>query len=122
MFGKIKIKVFVVSLVAILMSFIGQSTLAYYQTVGTATNIVTSGGIRFIIHEMTDHGTEFPQEGVFIVPGDVVSKEVTIESDCNHPFYLRVKIIYGVDSKDLSAEDCFKLHINENDWEYHDGW
>lgn len=122
MFGKIKIKVFVVSLVAILMTFIGQSTLAYYQTVGTATNIVTSGGIRFIIHEMTDQGTEFPKEGVFIVPGDVVSKEVTIESDCNHPFYLRVKIIYGVDSKELSSEDCFKLNINEKDWEYHDGW
>ena len=122
MLGKIKIKIFVVALVAALMTFISTSTLAYYSTVGKATNVVTSGNIQFIIHEMTDQGKEFPKEGVYIVPGDIVSKEVSIESDCEHPFYLRVKIIYGVDSKELSTEDCFKLNINEQYWELHDGW
>jgi hypothetical protein len=90
--------------------------------VGTATNVVTSGNIRFLIHEKTDQGTEFPEEGVCIVPGDVVSKKVTIESDCGHPFYLRVKMVYGIDSTELTAEDCFKLNINEEYWELHDGW
>ena len=33
-----------------------------------------------------------------------------------------MKIVYGVDSKELSAEDCFKLNINEKYWELHDGW
>ena len=122
MLGKIKIKIFVIALLAACMTFTSQSALAYYQTVGKATNIVTSGGIQFMIHEMTDQGTEFTREGVYIVPGDIVSKEVIIESDCNHPFYLRVKMIYGVDSKELSADDCFKLNINEENWEYHDGW
>jgi hypothetical protein len=122
MFGKIKLRIFIVALVAAMMTFISQSTLAYYQVVGKATNIITSGGIQFIIHEMTDQGTEFPKEGVYIVPGDIVSKEVTIESDCNHPFYLRVKLVYDIDSKELSAEDCFKLNINDEYWEYHDGW
>ena len=122
MLGKIKIKIFVVALVAALMTFISTSTLAYYSTVGKATNVVTSGNIQFIIHETTDQGKEFPKEGVYIVPGDVVSKKVTIESDCNHPFYLRVKMVYGVDSQELTAEDCFKLNINEEYWELHDGW
>ncbi|MBQ4037737.1 MAG: hypothetical protein IJC84_06390 [Clostridia bacterium] len=120
--GKIKIRIIVISLIAMMLSLISTTTLAYYQTVGKATNVVTSGNIRFIIHEMTDQGTAFPQEGVYVLPGDVVSKEVTIESDCDHPFYLRVKPVYGVDSQALSAEDCFKLNINEEHWILHDGW
>ena len=120
--GKIKIKIFVVALVAALMAFVSTSTLAYYSIVGKATNVVTSGNIQFIIHEMTDQGKEFPKEGVYIVPGDIVSKKVSIESDCEHPFYLRVKMVYGVNSQDLTAEDCFKLNINEEYWEFYDGW
>ena len=121
--GKIKLKIFVVALVAMLMAFISTSTLAYYSTVGKATNVVTSGNIRLLIHEMTDQGKEFPKEGVYITPGDIVSKRVTVENDCTHPFYLRVKMVYGVDSQYLSAEDCFKLNINYADWELHeDGW
>ena len=57
-----------------------------------------------------------------IIPGDIVSKQVSIESDCDHPFYLRVKIVYGVNSQELSAEDCFKLNINSEYWQLHDGW
>lgn len=120
--GKIKLKLLVAALVAVLLTFFGQATLAYYSTVGTATNVVTSGNIRFIIHETTDQGKEFPREGVFVTPGAVVSKRVTIESDCEHPFYLRVKMVYGVDAEELSAEECFKLNINEDDWTLHDGW
>ena len=120
--AKIKLRIFVVALVATIMAFFSQSTLAFYSTVGTATNVVTSGNIQFIIHEMTDQGKEFPKEGVYIVPGDIVSKKVSIESDCEHPFYLRVKMVYGVNSQTLSAEDCFKLNINDEHWELHDGW
>ena len=102
--GKIKIKIFVVALVAAMMAFISTSTLAYYSTVGKATNVVTSGNIQFIIH------------------GDIVSKKVSIESDCEHPFFLRVKMVYGIDSQELTAEDCFKLNIDEEHWVLHDGW
>lgn len=120
--GKTKLKIFVVALVAAMMAFISTSTLAFYSTVGKATNVVTSGSIQFIIHEMTDQGKEFPKEGVYIVPGDIVSKKVSIESDCQHPFYLRVKMVSGIDSQELSSEDCFKLNINEENWVLHDGW
>lgn len=122
MLGKIKIKIFAVALVAAMMAFISTSTLAYYATVGKATNIVTSGNIQFFIHETTDQGKEFPKKGVYIVPGDIVSKKVSIESNCDHPFYLRVKMVYGVDSQELTAENCFKLNINEAYWQLRDGW
>ena len=112
MLNRMKAKCSVVALVAILFSFLNQGTLAYFSLVGKAASVVTSGNIQFAIHEMTDQGTEFPEEGVYILPGAVVSKEVSIENICAHPFYLRVKIVYGVDSKELSAEDCFKLQID----------
>ena len=120
--SKIKLKIFVVALVAAIMTFISTSTLAYYSTLRKATNVVTSGNIKFKIHETTDQGKEFPKEGVYIVPGDIVSKKVSIENICDHPFYLRVKMVYGVDSQELTSEDCFKLNINEEYWELHDGW
>lgn len=122
MLGKIKIKVFVVAFVAVILTFLSQDTIAYYQTVGKATSVITSGNIQFIIHETTEQGTEFPKDGVYIVPGDVVSKKVSIESDCEHPFYLRVKMVYGVDSQELSVDECFKLNVNNEYWEFYDGW
>lgn len=117
-----KLKIFLIALVAMVVALVGQSSLAYYQTIGKSTNVITSGNIRFVIHETTEDGNEFPEEGVYIMPGDIVSKKVTFENICTHPFYLRVKPVYGVDSVDLSAEDCFKLNINEENWTYYDGW
>lgn len=119
---KIKGKLIVVTLVAILFTLLSQGTLAYYSTVGKATNVVTSGDIRLLIHETTDQGTPFPEEGVYIVPGDVVSKQVNIENDCDQPFYLRVKILYGLNARELPVEECFKLDINSEKWVYHEGW
>lgn len=111
--GKIKIKLAAITLIAIVLTFFSQGTLAYYSTVGKATNVMTSGNIQLIIHEKTNQGTEFPR-GVYIVPGDIVSKEVSVESDCENPFYLRVKIVYGVDSTELTvvahAVQSEKLH------------
>lgn len=120
--GKINIRILVFALAAMVLSLISQTSLAYYSTTGKATNVVTSGNIQFIIHETTDQGKEFPTEGVYVIPGDVVSKKVTVESDCDHPFYLRIKLVYGIKSTELSADDCFKLNINEEHWELHDGW
>lgn len=119
---RIKLKMAVVSLVAILLTFFTQTSLAYYTTIGRATNVVTMGDIRFIIHETTDQGTPFPEEGVYIVPGDIVSKQVTIESDCEQPFYLRVKLVYGVDEQVLPDEECFRVNINSEHWQLVDGW
>ena len=120
--GRTKMKLLTFALIAMVITFFSQGTLAYYQAVGKATNVVTSGNLRLVIHEKTAAGTPFPEGGVYIIPGDIVSKEVSVENDCEHPFYLRVKILYGVDSKELSAEDCFRLNINTAHWEYYEGW
>ncbi len=113
---KIKLRLLVIALLACIMTTLSQGTLAYYSTVGTATNVVTSGDIKLVIHETSGDGTPFPDEGVYIIPGQIVSKRVTIENDCTHPFYLRVKLVNGINSTELSAEECFGIDLNSRDW------
>ncbi len=120
---RIRIKLIVISLIAVVLTFITEPTLAYFSTVGRATNVITSGEIRMIIHETTDGGEEFPEDGIYIMPGQIIGKRVTVESLSDEPFYLRVKIVYGIDSIVLPSEECFKLlDVNESYWTYHDGW
>ena len=122
MLRKIKLRLAAISLAAVILTLLTQGTLAYYTTVGKATNVVTSGNITLQINEMTDQGTPFPEEGVYITPGDVVSKIVTVENICEHPFYLRVKLVHGINSQELPSEDCLKLNIDDKNWTYKDGW
>lgn len=119
---KLKLRFLAISLGVLMLTLFTQESIAYYSTIGKATNVVTSGNVKLKIHETTDQGIAFPEEGVYIMPGDIVSKEVSVENICKHPFYLRVKVISGVNSEELSAEDCFKLNIDESNWTYKDGW
>ena len=113
---KIKFRLFAIAMVAIIFSMLTQGTLAFYTTVGQANNVVTSGNIQFIIHEKQSDGSDFPEEGIPVMPGQVVGKIVTIESACEHPFYLRVNLVSGVSGKDLSAKDCLGIDIDTKNW------
>lgn len=119
---KAKSNLLLIALAAILVTVLTQPTLAYYTTIGKATNVVTSGGIQLQIHEKTADGSDFPAEGVYIIPGDIVSKQVTVENVCEHPFYLRVKLVSGSTNEALSAEDCLKMDIDTENWTYVDGF
>lgn len=119
---KSKSRLLLIALAAILVTVLTQPTLAHYTAVGKTTNVVTSGGIELKIHEKTADGSDFPAEGVYIIPGDIVSKQVSVENVCGHPFYLRVKLVSGSTKETLSAEDCLKMDINTNDWTYLDGF
>lgn len=113
---KAKSKLLLIALAAILVTVLTQSTLAYYTTVGTAANVVTSGDLQLMIREQTADGSEFPADGVYVIPGDIVSKQVSVENVCGHPFYLRVKLVSGADSTELSPEDCLRLDIDSENW------
>jgi predicted ribosomally synthesized peptide with SipW-like signal peptide len=119
---KAKSRLLLVALVAILLTVLTQPTLAYYTAYGKATNVVTSGDIQLKIHEKTADGNDFPAEGVYVIPGDIVSKCVSIENVCGHPFYLRVKVVSNSTNQALSADDCLKLDINTADWTFVDGY
>ena len=119
---KAKSKLLLVALAAILATVLTQPTLAFYTTIGKATNVVTSGNIELKIHEKTADGSNFPTEGVYIIPGDIVSKQVSVENICEHPFYLRVKLVSSSNDQALSAEDCMKLDIDTTNWTWKDGY
>ncbi len=120
--NKIKARLLLVAAIVIIGTLLSQGSLAYYTNIGKAVNVVTSGSIKMQIIEKGQGNTEYPVDGVYVMPGDVVTKKVSVKSLSDHPFYLRVKVVYGVNSTELSAEDCFKLNINEQDWIYSDGW
>lgn len=111
-----KRKLLCIAIAAMLATLFSQPALAYYTAIGRTTNVVTSGEIQLMIHEETADGSPFPEEGVYIIPGDVVGKRATVENICGHPFYLRVRLVNGIDSEELSAEDVFKIDLNTTDW------
>ena len=117
-----KCRLLLVALAAILVTALTQPSLAYYTTVGKATNVVTSGDIQLQINEKTADGSDFPKEGVYVIPGDIVSKQVSVGNICSHPFYLRVKLVSGSDSSDLLPEDCLKLDIDTQNWTFDGGY
>ena len=119
---KARSRLLLIALAAILATALTQPTLAYYTTIGRATNVVTSGGIQLQIHERTADGSDFPAEGVYIIPGDIVSKQVTVENVCEHPFYLRLKLVSGSSNEALSAEECLKMDIDTVNWTYLNGY
>lgn len=119
-----KRKFIVIALVALLLTLLAQNTLAYYTSIGKATNVVTSGDIKLRIHETTTGGKPFPvEEGVEVIPGDVVDKRVFVENVCDHPFWLRVKLVYGTNSKTLDPQQVLQItDLNEKQWILHEGY
>lgn len=115
-----KSRLLIIAVAAILASLFSQNTLAFYTAVGTATNVVTSGSVQLQINEQTADGSPFPAEGVYVIPGMRVGKRVTVENICQHPFYLRVRLVSSVNNEALSAEDCLKMDLNLEDWTLRD--
>lgn len=113
---KQKLTLLLIAVVAIMVTLVIQPTLAYYTVIGKATNVVTSGDIALTIYEKTDSGEDFPSDGVQVIPGDIVSKIVTVENSCTHPFYLRVKLVNSATDPNLVAEDCLKVDLNTANW------
>ena len=102
------------ALAASLVTLLTQETVAYYTVSGAATNVITSGDIKMeIIEKMGDQ--DFPEEGVYVMPGSTIAKKVTVANIGNHPFWLRVKLENGIDDDSLSA-DLFELDLNLDDW------
>ena len=119
---KAKSKLMLIALAAILVTVLTQPTLAFYTTIGKATNVVTSGAVQLQIHEKTADGSDFPAEGVYVIPGDIVSKQVSVENVCTHPFYLRVKLVSGSTNQALTPDECLKLDIDTQNWTLRDGY
>ena len=119
---KAKFRLLLIALAAIVVTVLTQPTLAFYTKLGVATNVVTSGGVQLKIIEKTADGSDFPTEGVTVIPGDVVSKRVSVQNVCDQPFYLRLKLVSSSTNEELTPEECMKLDIDTVHWTYLDGY
>ena len=97
----IKRKIFVAALLVCCLAIIGYSTVAYYTTEGTARNVITSGKVSVKVEEWHDVGGEliaYPYaEGLDVMPGNVISKIVTVKNEASSSF---VRARYTVEIKD----------------------
>ena len=109
-----RIKIILLALAVAMLTLITQSTVAYYTTVGTAVNVITSGDISARIIEKMGDG-DFPQEGVYVMPGSLISKKVSVINTGGHSFWLRVKLTNAIDDETLSS-DVMELDLNLRDW------
>lgn len=111
---RMKIIWVLIAVSTVLATLLTQETVAYYTALGEATNVVTAGDIGVqIIEKMGDR--DFPKDGVYIMPGQVVSKKVSVANTGSHPFWLRVKLTNGIDREALD-KDMFSLNLNLRDW------
>ena len=111
---KAKTRLLLIAMAAILLTVLTQPALAFYTTIGKATNVVTSGNVRLKLHEKTADGSDFPEEGVYVIPGDLVSKRVSVENVCDHPFYLRVRLVSGTTNEALTPEDAMRIDMHSH--------
>ena len=109
-----KLLISLIALAACLVTLLTQPTLAYYSVLGEATNVITSGEIACKIVEKMGDG-DFPSEGVYVKPGSIISKKVSVQNIGTNPFWLRVKLKNAIDDTTLSA-DVLELDINSTDW------
>lgn len=105
-----------------ILAIISVGTLAYFTSEQNAENVISAGNIKLEIHEKTASGEDFPEEGIIVMPGDTVSKIVTVENTGDHPLYLRVKLTEGVSDEALTEDDCLDININRSCWLEKDGY
>lgn len=105
-----------------ILAIISVGTLAYFTSEQNAENVISAGNIKLEIHEKTASGEDFPKEGIIVMPGDTVSKIVTVENTGDHPLYLRVKLTEGVSDEALTTDDCLDININRSCWLEKDGY
>ena len=114
-----KRRLLVAAPIVICLSILSYGTLAYFTAEDTAENVITAGSVDIELLEMTDDGEPFPTDGITgVMPGDSVSKIVTVKNTGNNPAYVRIALDMSVltpESEEL-ATDVISLDINTEAW------
>ncbi len=94
-----KKKIFIAAAIVIVLSLFAFGTLAFFTTSAKATNIITTGKLSMELHEETDDGEPFPEDGIKgVLPGQSVTKKVYVENTGKNEMYVRVSV-------EIKAED-----------------
>lgn len=111
--------------ILLLLSLVGYGTLAYTTVEGTATNVITSGGVKIALVETTDSGRPFPADGVHgVVPGTTQSKIVNVRNTGAHTAWVRVSVDVAIllANEGEPDTDLIRLDYNRTHWREKDGY
>ena len=123
-----KIAALVVFIAIAVMSISG--TMAYFTADSIATNVITAGNIDIVLEEWeeAENGdwVEY-QNGKEIMPGDTISKIVTVKNiSTAEAAFIRVAvdkvIVLKSGQNDEDADKVITCNINEKDWTLKDGY
>lgn len=128
-----KRKLLFIAAALIVLSLIAGGTLAYFTAEDTARNVITSGAVtaELVEQQRTADGelAPYPAEAIPVMPGQSVSKIVTVRSD-EQPAWIRARYTIAVQdaagkTMDIPAAKLDKVVSIEPDagrWTLRDGW
>lgn len=127
-----KKRIFAMAVVLICISILASTTIAYFTDVGTARNVITSGGIEVnVVEQQLVNGVLRPYPGKLIpvMPAATVSKIVSVQS-IGQAAWVRVSCtvtVYDAEGKEMEipASELAKVIVIEPDsanWTPKDGW
>ena len=127
-----KRRIWVLALIAICAAIAARGTVAFFKSEGTATNVVTSGGVDVTVlrQQMEDGELQSDPGGPMPAnPGAKVSKIVSVRNDLAEAWVrMRCEINFfdaqGIEVQ-LTEEELDKLVSMDMDtqhWSFRDGW
>ena len=127
-----KKRIFALAVVLTCLSILASTTLAYFTDIGTARNVITSGGIGIeLIEQQLVGGTlqPWPEMPVPVMPGTAVSK-IASAKNLEQPAWIRMNYtvtVYDAAGKtmDVPADELAEVIVIEPDgteWIRKDGW
>jgi len=127
-----KKKLLYISLIVICLAILAGGTFAYYISIDTARNVITSGGVEVtVVEQQLVDGTlqPYPTNPIPVMPATAVSKIVSAQST-KQAAWVRMTYTLTVydaagEEMDIPAEDLAKVIVIQPDdtsWTLKDGW
>lgn len=127
-----KKRIFAMAVIMICISILASTTLAYFTDVGTARNVITSGGIVISLVEQQlvgDELVDYPNGPISVLPGRHVSKIVSVKN-LDQTAWIRMRYTVTVmdaagDPMEVPADELAQLIVidaDEENWTFRDGW
>ena len=109
-----KKRIFALAVVLTCLSILASTTLAYFTDIGTARNVITSGGIGIqVIEQQLVGGTlqPWPETPVSVMPGTAVSK-IASAKNLEQPAWIRMNYTVTVTAADGTTASSTVTPVN----------
>lgn len=117
-----KKKTLIFSIIFIVFTIFSVGVVAYFVSESTFRGTISTGSLKLKVHQESIDGVNVAGDGFVVMPGDVVSRIVTVENVGEQSLYLRVKLITSIEGEELSTQNVLGMNINTEEWTYKDGY